>query len=534
MLGLFVMGHPPDSHPLAHIQHHGGVVLLSLAMVWISCLAAIYMTQSNRSTRSISHRNVALLCAALLLGLGIWGMHFIGMLAVHFPVPVRFDTAFTLASILPGLLAAGFMLWAMHSKAMRWPQLLLCGVGAGLGIAAMHYSGLSAIYMAHAQILFELPYFVLSLLLGIVFSMAALACYRWLHPSSYTAPAWYGWCMPASLFAVGIAGMHYVAMHGMRIALSSNAPPTFSDLASDEKQQTLSMALAVVGGVVFVILGLAHALLRYRDMWKALQARDARLHAMIEAADMGFISADATGAILEFNPSAQRIFGYAREEVLGRSLSMLMPSPLAEQHDRYLQRHAAHPHQALTNNKREAVGKHKDGRLIPLQLSIGKAVTPMGLIFVGYVQDISLRKRRDAELRIASSVFHHVREGVAIIDANRQISDVNPAFERLMERDKDQCIGLTLETLYETAVTPPDLDTLWNTVATKHYWQSEITLTRRHGQMWVQRLSITPVLNKLQHPTHFIAVISDVTEHAGLEASPPQNTLRNSAPRVPT
>lgn len=179
------------------------------------------------------------------------------------------------------------------------------------------------------------------------------------------------------------------------------------------------------------------------------------------------------------------------------------------------------------------LGLRKDGRLIPIELTIGKAQTPSGTIFVGYLQDISERKRTDAQLRIAASVFQHVREGVAIVDANHNISEANPAFLRLMEQTRDSCIGKPLEALYEDADLPPDTGKLWKTVATAHYWQDEITLTRRDSSAWVLRLSISPVLNELQRPHHFIAVASDVTERPGLEAQLPHDALHDAATGLP-
>ncbi|MEN5422726.1 PAS domain S-box protein [Comamonas aquatica] len=206
---------------------------------------------------------------------------------------------------------------------------------------------------------------------------------------------------------------------------------------------------------------------------------------------------------------------------------------MAEQHDAHVQKHINQPDKPIGAHSREVLGLRKDGRLIPIELTIGKAQTPSGTIFVGYLQDISERKRTDAQLRIAASVFQHVREGVAIVDANHNISEANPAFLRLMEQTRDSCIGKPLEALYEDADLPPDTGKLWKTVATAHYWQDEITLTRRDSSAWVLRLSISPVLNELQRPHHFIAVASDVTERPGLEAQLPHDALHDAATGLP-
>lgn len=105
MLAPFVFD--DASNPLmahfVHAQHHAGLVLLSLAVAFISCCAAFYMGHMNRQASALIHRRASLLCASMVLGLGIWAMHFIGMLAMHLPIPVTYDSLLTALSIIPGM-----------------------------------------------------------------------------------------------------------------------------------------------------------------------------------------------------------------------------------------------------------------------------------------------------------------------------------------------------------------------------------------------------------------------------------------------
>ena len=535
MLDSFVFNNAGEQS-LAHFvptEHNVGLVVLSLLVAFISCCSAFHMVQSNRQAAALSHRRVSLFCASLVLGLGIWCMHFIGMLALHLPTPVSYNILGTSLSILPGMLAAGFALWSLQTVKPSILRMLGCGVVVCIGIGCMHYSGLAAMQFAGKAYIY-LPSFLLSLLLGFVFSIAAFVTHGWIFTREGTRLYQYLWMLPALLLTVGIASMHYESMHALRFVLDTSARDAAMHRDSLENNKMLSLAIAVMASIVFLILGLANALLRYRDMWRAVAARDARLNAMIETARDGVITINNRGIVQDFNPSAQRIFGYAKEEVIGYNISMLMPSPLAEQHDGHLNKHMGKPDKPISVNGREVLGKHKDGHLFPLQLTIGKALTPSGTIFVGYLQDISERKRTDAQLRIAASVFQHVREGVAIVDANHNISDVNPAFLRLMEIQREDCVGKPLEQLYEDADMPPDMSKLWQTVAKHQYWQSEVMITRANNSVWMQRLSISPVLNELNRPHHFIAVISDVSERPGLEAILSHADLHDSATGLPS
>lgn len=534
MLGPFVFDgmSDPSLTQFVHVNHNMGLVVLSLLVAFISCAAALYMAQTNLRATTPSHRRVALLCASMVLGLGIWAMHFIGMLAMNFPTLVSYDPVITAASILPGIAAAGLALHFLQHDKVHPTRILASGVLVGLGIAAMHYSGIAAMQV-DGRVLFTLPLFILSAVSGVVLATLALAAQHWTERTRKVALAGYWRLLPATLMTMAIACMHYLSMQSLRLQLHEASSPTMAHFAPTPNNHKLSFAVAAMAGVVLLVFGLANALLRYRDLWREVATRDARLQAMIETVGEGFISIDAKGTVQDFNPAAERIFGYDKSEVIGRNISMLMPSPLAEQHDSHLERHVGKPDKAISINGREVLGKRKDGRHVPLLLAIGKAMTPAGTIFVGYLQDISERKRTDAQLRIAASVFHHVRGGVAIVDAHHNISDVNPAFLRLMELDKPQCIGKSLEQLYENADLPPDMNKLWKTVAMQQYWQSEIMFTRADGKVWLQRLSISPVLNELQRPHHFIAVISDVTERHGLEMLLPHAELHDSATGLP-
>ena len=535
MLDSFVFENA-GGESLAHFvptEHNLGLVILSLLVAFISSCSAFHMVQSNRQAATISHRRVSLFCASLVLGLGIWCMHFIGMLALHMPTKVSYNILGTALSIVPGMLAAGFALWSLQAQNPTFLRMLTCGVVVGMGIACMHYSGLAAMQFAGKAFIY-VPRFLLSIALGFVFSIAAFVAHQWIFPREGTPAYKYLWMLPALLLTIGISSMHYESMHALRFSLEQSAVDAVAHRDSLDDNKMLSLAIAVMASIVFLVLGLANALLRYRDMWQAVAARDARLNAMIETARDGVITISTRGIVQDFNPSAQRIFGYSKEEVVGRNISMLMPSPLAEQHDGHLQKHIDKPEKPISVTGREVLGKHKDGHLFPLQLAIGKAITPSGPIFVGYLQDISERKRTDAQLRIAASVFQHVREGVAIVDLNHNISDVNPAFLRLMEIQREECVGIPLEQLYEDADMPPDMNKLWQTVAKHQYWQSEVMITRSNGSVWMQRLSISPVLNELNRPHHFIAVISDVSERPGLEAILSHADLHDSATGLPS
>src|SRR5208282_5695370 len=107
---------------------------------------------------------------------------------------------------------------------------------------------------------------------------------------------------------------------------------------------------------------------------EALAASEARLRALLEAALDAIISIDERGIIQLANPAAERMFGYSAQELIGKNISLLMPSPYREEHDGYV------AHYLATGKKRiigivgrEVAGLRKDGTTFPLDLSVAEA-----------------------------------------------------------------------------------------------------------------------------------------------------------------
>jgi PAS domain S-box-containing protein len=124
----------------------------------------------------------------------------------------------------------------------------------------------------------------------------------------------------------------------------------------------------------------------------------ARWQALVAAAVDGIVSIDERGRIQTFNPAAERMFGYREEEVLGRNVSVLMPSPYREEHDSYIERYLRTGEKHIIGIGREAVAQRKDGTIFPVELAVGEARVGDERLFVGIIRDISQRKQAEEEL----------------------------------------------------------------------------------------------------------------------------------------
>jgi PAS domain S-box-containing protein len=171
--------------------------------------------------------------------------------------------------------------------------------------------------------------------------------------------------------------------------------------------------------------GILHDLTDRVNLEERLRASEARWRAVVESAVDGIIVIDTRGCIEGNNPAAQRLFGYAEEEVIGRNVSMLMPSPYHEEHDGYLARYLETGFQKIIGIGREVTGKRKDGTTFPLHLSVGETSLGGERKFTGILHDLSARVAMEEQLReqaalarlgeMAAVLAHEVKNPLAAV-----------------------------------------------------------------------------------------------------------------------
>jgi two-component system sensor kinase FixL len=126
---------------------------------------------------------------------------------------------------------------------------------------------------------------------------------------------------------------------------------------------------------------------------------EARWRTVIDAAVDGIIVIDERGLIDVFNPAAERMFGYSAEEMRGRNVSVLMPSPYQAEHDAYMHRYLRTGHRKIIGIGREVTGLRRDGTTFPMQLSVGEMRAGGARHFIGILHDLSERVRLEERVR---------------------------------------------------------------------------------------------------------------------------------------
>lgn len=136
-----------------------------------------------------------------------------------------------------------------------------------------------------------------------------------------------------------------------------------------------------------------------KQMQEALQISENRIDAIIRSAVDGIITISERGIIEMVNPSASKLFGYLPEELMGKSVNMLMPEPDKSSHDRYMQNYMQTGIGRIIGIGREVTGLRKDGTTFPFHLSISEVHLLHRRVFTGFIHDITEQKLSEERLR---------------------------------------------------------------------------------------------------------------------------------------
>jgi PAS domain S-box-containing protein len=139
--------------------------------------------------------------------------------------------------------------------------------------------------------------------------------------------------------------------------------------------------------------------------------------------------------------------------------------------------------------------------------------------FVAVFDDITERKRAEAELRLQSAALNAAANGIVITDRDGSIAWINPAFTALTGYSAEEAIGKNPRELVKSGVHDQAFyKHLWDTILTGNVWHGEMTNRRKDGTLYAEDMTITPVKDAGGEITHFIAIKRDLTEEKRLEA----------------
>ncbi|MFK7805367.1 MAG: MHYT domain-containing protein, partial [Anaerolineae bacterium] len=206
-------------------EHNNLLVIIAFIIAIIASYTVLDL--SNRVSTSVGWRRTRwLLSGAIVMGTGIWSMHFTAMLAFQPPVETFYNIPIVFGSWIIALVPSGLALHTSSKEQVAWPDLIFSGFLMGIGIAAMHYVGMEAIRF-HADLSYYRPTFILSIVIAITASIAALWLSVTFRNSSSSSIDWPK-IGSAIVMGFAISSMHHVGMNAAIIRpLAGVAPESY-------------------------------------------------------------------------------------------------------------------------------------------------------------------------------------------------------------------------------------------------------------------------------------------------------------------
>jgi len=226
------------------------LVAVSYAISVFGSYTGLVLAGQILNLRNTMDRTWLVFAAVALGGGAIWSTHFIGMLAYQPPITVTYDPIITVASLVAAVVFVGVGLYLVIRQArMKFATLAGAGVIMGLGVAAMHYTGMAAMRFAgephHNQTIVAI-----SIVIAIVASIAAL----WIALRVRTT---WDKLMGASVMGVAVCGVHYTAMYGLSMTLDATTIPVEpSTIVANELARYIVVAtIAVLAVALLSVFG---------------------------------------------------------------------------------------------------------------------------------------------------------------------------------------------------------------------------------------------------------------------------------------
>ena len=272
-----------------------------------------------------------------------------------------------------------------------------------------------------------------------------------------------------------------------------------------------------------------------RHAMTAIQSRLAETErasaAIIESAYEAYIAIDDEGLITNWNRRAEAMFGYSREEVLGRGLTeMIIPPDFHESHRRGLRRFAETGEGPLLRKRIVLSARHRDGHEFPVELSISPIEAGGRHSFHAFIEDISARQATEHQLRDSEERFRTLIQGAADyalfpIDTECRIEDWNEGAERIFGYSAPEICGQPFARLVPPGE-EPDATQAIRDAEEKGRAELEAWRMRADGTRFLANVIVTPVRARSGKVRGFVAVVRDITEHRRA-----QNALREAEER---
>ncbi|APW36582.1 hypothetical protein RD110_04650 [Rhodoferax koreense] len=431
--------------------HDFWLAAVALVVALLASTLALHLAARAQAGELRLPRLITILAGALALAGAIWSTSFIGLLSLLLHQPLQFWHPATLLSLLPGFFGAAAALWMFMRTEVTALWQALAGLLLGAGIVGTHYVGMMAVpapYAARSAPWSVAAALCVSVVLATMALRLRFGGDRKL-PGAATravtasdAPAGNPSPLQTMWFSGAVLGLAIAIAHHLALAGTTwtAAPRLALDLMAQRSEGgATATVLAVSLGtlLLLILMASANGVLHYRHLLQQGKAAEARLLAIVDTVADGLLMLDEAGLIQRANPAAERLFGWSAAELSGRHASLLLPEIHGPNPDTSERGVESAPEQDFADRLRadaaegigrEMLARHRDGSLRPVRLALGTARSGRRPWYVALVTDVSERRAMEQALHDSEAQYRSLLHNSPGMAYRRLLDDDRPVF----------------------------------------------------------------------------------------------------------
>ena len=254
-----------------------------------------------------------------------------------------------------------------------------------------------------------------------------------------------------------------------------------------------------------------------------LSISSANIHPFLDISPDALVIVDRNGDIALVNGQTEAVFGYARSELLGQPLELLLPQRFHAAHASHRERYFSAPRTRPMGVGLNLVGRRKDGTEFPVEISLNPLLLDGALHALGAVRDVSAQRAAERErlqqaqqIRLQADLLNLAHDAIFVRDPASRVTFWNTGAEELYGWTQQEALGRVSHVLLRTRF-PVDLATIEAQVARDGQWEGELVQTRRDGGTVIVESRWAGVRDEQGHPTAIMEINRDITRRRELE-----------------
>ncbi|WP_046004509.1 PAS domain S-box protein [Pseudoalteromonas rubra] len=256
-----------------------------------------------------------------------------------------------------------------------------------------------------------------------------------------------------------------------------------------------------------------------KDITAQKEAQE-RIDQTLEQCIDAVVSIDHNNIVTFFNPAAERLWGYQREEVIGHNVKMLVPKVIQGNHDEMVNRNRRTGEDKIVGTSRDVEIERSDGQVLWANLSLSKVNVAGKIAYTAFVKDITEEKAQRDQIALLSLVANETDNSVIITDANGLIEYVNPGFTKLSGFEQHEVLGKKPGHVLQGKHTSPDTKKRIkkNLEQRTPFYEEILNYTKEGEPYWIS-LAINPVFDEQGNLVRFVSIQANVdsTKRVALE-----------------